>query len=503
MTLMIIRKSKLKNYFYFIFLILILSASIYIRFKNLAARSLWLDEAWVANSIIQSNLKELINSSFHTPLFFVLTIHLIVTFFPSNEFFLRLLPCLFGIGTLVIFYLIVRKHTGKTATLVSLLLLSFSYNAVHYSQELKQFSGAMFFAILLIYFCERIIAHNKMNDWIILFFLSIMGIGFDFSIIFIIPTLFIVLLIFFHQRQHWKKIFVYGSTVFAFFVLFFFFHIRHQISETLGPGQRYWMSYYPDLTSFSAFIKWLSHSTIKMLDFFSFLYSPVSLIIIIIGLSLFYKYSYKRFIIYILLPIILVLAASFLQRYPYGGSRLMLFIAPLLYISFGKGLDFIINRLSRNKLYIPLLLLVVFMVIPPVSNFVKMATHPFRLEEVRPLLDELQKGVKPGDKIYVYYGAVEAFKFYYKTKYYRMIDKKNIIWGDNHRDDINKYGMDLEKILKGNMRIWIVFSHHWESERDYIIDYLNHKGHLIMNISNIGTEAFLFKIKSNFSNKLF
>lgn len=490
-----IKKRHLLNHFYFIFLILILAASIYIRFKNLAGRSLWLDEAWVANAITHSNLKELINSSFHAPLFFVSAIHLIVTFFGNNELFLRLLPCLFGIGTLIIFYLIIRKHTGKMATLTSLLLLSFSYNFVHYSQELKQFSGAMFFTILLIYFCERIIAHNKMYDWIMLLLLNVIGIGFDHSIIFIITTVFIVLFISFHQKQYWKKIFVFGSIVFTFSVFFFFFHLRHQISKSLGPAQEYWLSYYPDLTSFSAFIKWLSHSTIKMFNFFSFPYFPVSLIIIIIGLFLFYERSQKRFIIYILLPIILVLAASFLQRYPYGGSRLMLFVAPLLYISFGKGLDFIINKLGRSKLYIPLLLLLVFIVVPPISNFVKMAAQPERLEELRPLLDELQEKVELGDKIYIYYGAVEAFRYYYKTKYYRMIDEKNIIWGDNHRDDINKYALDLEKILKKNMRIWIVFSHYWENERTHIIEYLNHEGKLKMDISSIGTAAYLFVIK--------
>jgi len=118
-------------------------------------------------------------------------------------------------------------------------------------------------------------------------------------------------------------------------------------------------------------------------------------------------------------------------------------------------------------------------------------------------LDDLQKKVKPGDKIYVYYGAVKAFKYYHKTKYYRMIDKGNIIWGDSHRDDINKYAVDLEKILKRNMRIWIVFSHWWENERIYIIDYLNNKGDLKMEISSIGALAYLFKIKSNFSNKIF
>lgn len=173
----------------------------------------------------------------------------------------------------------------------------------------------------------------------------------------------------------------------------------------------------------------------------------------------------------------------------------MLFVAPLLYLSFGKGLDFIISRLARSKLHIPLLLIIVFLVVSPVSNFVKMAAHPFSLEEVRPLLDVLEKKVEPLDKIYVYYGAAPAFEYYYNTKYHRMIDRKNIIWGAVHRNDINKYSSDLEKILKKNMKIWVVFSHYWEEERSYITDYLKQKGELEMDISHNGALAYLFTIR--------
>jgi len=494
-----ITKRKLLSYYYLFFLIIILAASIYIRFKNLGSRSLWLDEAWLANSIIQSDLKELIKSSFHAPLFFVLAVHFIVVFLGNNEFFLRLLPCLFGIGTLIIFYLIIRKYTSKTATLISLLLLSFSYNSIRYSQELKQYSAAMFFTVALMYFCERIIGSNKKRDWLIFLFLCVIGIGFDHSTMFIIPSTFIVLLISFRQKEYRKKIFVFASIIITSFLLFYFFHLRYQIARSLVSAQKYWISYYPNTASLSVFIKWLHTSTNKMLDFFSFPYFPLSLITIIIGLSLFYKHSQKRFIIYILLPIIFVLVASFLQRYPFGGSRLMLFVAPLLYISFGKGLNFVIVKLKNGKLYLPLILLIVFIGIPPVSNFLKMAAHPLRLEEIKPLLGVLQNQVRANDKIYVYYGAVEAFRYYYNSRYYRMIDKKNIIWGASHRNDLNQYVVDLGKILRNEMRIWIVFSHYRENERIVIFNYLNNNGNLKANISNKGTLAYLFKIKSDFS----
>ena len=491
-------KPHLWNHLYLLFLIFVLVASAYIRFHNLGERSLWLDEAWVANAITKTSGSELIKSSLTAPLFFVFSTHFIISLFRNNKFFLRLLPCLFGIGTLIIFYLIMRKHAGKTATLLSLLMLSFSYNFVHYSQELKQYTGAMFFTILLVYSCERVVIFNKTGGWVALLFLSIIGVGFDHSIFFIIPTVFLALFISFPFSQSWKKLLGYGCIVSASSVLLFLLHIRHQISQNIDSIQSYWLPYYPKLSSLPTFIEWLLSSIKKIFDFFSLPYFPLSLIIIIAGLSLYYKRSHKRFLVYILLPLILVLGASFLQRYPFGGSRLMLFVLPLLYLSWGKGLDFIFMKLGRSRLFLPLLVAVIFLVVSPVSNFVEMAKNPLRLEEMRPLLREMQTHVKSQDKIYVYYGAVEAFKYYYKTKHYSMIDTKNIIWGNPHRDEISRYAADLEKHLRKNMRIWIIFSHYWENERASIIHYLNQQGKLQRKISNTGTIAYLFKIESNF-----
>ena len=490
------KKSKLFTCSYLTLLIIILIASIFIRFLNLSARSLWFDEAWLANAINASGLNELISRSFHAPLFFVLTIHWMAIIFGNNEFILRLLPCLFGIGTLIIFYLLMRRHSGKMATLTSLLLLSFSSNAVYYSHELKQYSGAMFFAILLIYICERVVNYGKLFDWMAFLFLSILGVGFDHSIAFIVASVFAVLLIYSPQKKFLMKTLIAGFIFFIFGVFFYLFHFRHQISKSLELAQSFWLPYYPDTTSLSALLKWLTFSTNKMLNFFSFPYFPVSLTIIIVGLCLFYKNSHRRFIIYILMPVMLVLMASFLKRYPYGGSRLMLFVAPLLYLSFGKGLDFVVNKLERSRLYFPLILVILFISISPVSNFVKMASHPLRLEEMRPLLDELKDQVKSEDMIYVYYGAAPAFRYYYQSKFYRMADKRNIIWGELHRDDPEKYIADLEKILQKNMRIWIIFSHYWENERSQIVDYLNKRGNLEMNIINTGVSAYLFKMDS-------
>jgi uncharacterized membrane protein len=491
---MLKKRRGLEIFFYFL-LFLILAAAFYIRIYNLGARSLWLDEAWVANAIIQADVSLVIKKSLTAPLFFVLSIHYLAVLLGKTEFVLRLLPCLFGFGTLILFYLLIRRITGKTAALVTLLMLSFSHQFIHYSKELKQYSGAMFFTLILVYLCEKILISNRNKDWVLFSLFCVLGVGFDHSLLFIVPTVFAVLLFNLSFKQNWKKLLYSGGLVFTFSFLFFVFQTLNQISNNIGSIQRYWVSFYPNLSSFSSFLNWLVVSFKRMFHYFELPFFPVSLLVVILGLSLFYKKSKKRYFLYIILPLIFVLTASFLRRYPFGGSRLMLFFAPLLYFAFGNGLNFIFEKLNRNRLYLPLICTALILSISPVSNLFHTIKHPYKQEETRPLLNKVMRYMEPGDKVYVYYGAKQAFEFYYRTEFYEMMETKNIIWGNNHRDDISKYSSDLEKYLQKNTRIWIIFSHYREKERAAIINFVEKKGKRIREFHNPGAVAYLFLIQ--------
>ncbi|MFW6140738.1 MAG: glycosyltransferase family 39 protein [Acidobacteriota bacterium] len=474
---------------------MIIASAFYIRVYDLGQRSLWLDEAWVANAVIQADLSMAIKRSLTSPLFFVLSVHYLALVLGKTEFVLRLLPCLFGFGTLIFFYLLSRKISGKTATLVTLFMLSFSHQFIHYSKELKQYSGAMFFTLLLVYFCEKILSSKRNKDWVLFSLFCVLGVGFDHSLLFVIPTVFFVLLVNLDFKKNWKKLVYSGSFVFIFSLLFFSIHILSQISNNIGAIQKYWLSCYPRLSSFSSFLNWLVSSFRGMFYYFGFPFFPVSLLIVLLGLSLFYKKSKRRYFLYIILPLVWVLTASFLKRYPFGGVRLMLFFAPLLYLAFGNGLDFIFKKLKYNRLYFPLICAVIFLSLSPASDFVQTIKHPHQLEEVRPLLNNVRTYIQPQDKIYVYYGAKEAFEFYYRTKFFEMIETKNIIWGKSHRDDIPKYSSDLNKYLYKDLRIWLVFSHYREKERASIISFIEKKGKRVREFHDPGAVAYLFQIQ--------
>src|SRR6185369_15462315 len=74
-------------------------------------------------------------------------------------------------------------------------------------------------------------------------------------------------------------------------------------------------------------------------------------------------------------------------------------------------------------------------------------------EDTAPLVATLRAERKPGDRVYVYYGAVPAFTFYHPD-----LDAA-VTLGTSHRDDVGAYEAELKPLLAPGERLWLVFAH--------------------------------------------
>lgn len=132
-----------------IFLILILA--FILRLININ-QSFWLDEA--TQAILSSKSIEYIwferGGDFHPPLSYLLTHFWLMG--GTNEIWLRLLPILFGVGTVFGIYKLGGKLVDKRFGLLSALLFSLAPFHIYYSQELRMYSMATFFATWSMYF---------------------------------------------------------------------------------------------------------------------------------------------------------------------------------------------------------------------------------------------------------------------------------------------------------------------------------------------------------------
>jgi hypothetical protein len=116
-------------------------------------RSLWLDEAWVANSIRATTLHQAIYYDDWlqtTPPLFIALSRLVTSVFGTSNVAFRALPALSGIVSVLLFSFVALRLLKPSFSLIAILLFVFSPQVILYSQSLKQYSTDVFSTISLL-----------------------------------------------------------------------------------------------------------------------------------------------------------------------------------------------------------------------------------------------------------------------------------------------------------------------------------------------------------------
>ncbi len=131
-------------------LVLCLFVGLCLRLFRLEAQSLWADEGiqyYIASAPTLDALWERVSDrTFHPPLSFLIS-HVFLRVHDS-DFFLRLPSLLFGVGSLLLAYGLVRKLTSVPVALVTTWVFAISPFHIWYSQEARMYAPLLFIALL-------------------------------------------------------------------------------------------------------------------------------------------------------------------------------------------------------------------------------------------------------------------------------------------------------------------------------------------------------------------
>ncbi|MEO0096153.1 MAG: hypothetical protein ABIL66_09740, partial [candidate division WOR-3 bacterium] len=217
----------------------------------------------------------------------------------------------------------------------------------------------------------------------------------------------------------------------------------------------------------------------------------LAILFFIIGINYFYR-NKKIASLIIIIPLIITILCSILRLYPFEG-RVILFIAPILSIFVSAGVTLMYNIVKKSSTPIAISISLILFIYPALNSCYHLI-KPRAPEELRPVLEYLLKNKKVQDKIYVYYGAVNAFR-YYQTRFSDF--HEDYILGIESRNDWTGYYRDIEK-LKGNKRVWFIFSHIAKhlggNEEKIFLSYLNLIGKQVASFTTSGASAYLYDL---------
>lgn len=505
---------------------------IILRIKQyLVDRSLWLDELFFAVNFLPGKLTDLItlpldySHSHVAPPGFMLSTYVMVTLLGTNEYTLRLLPFACGIASLFLFARLAKLTLSSSAYPIALLLFAVSDALIYYSAEFKQYSCDVCINLILFLWAVKLFKQRLTTGK--LFEIATVG---CIILWFSHPAAFFIgaLGLYFGGRELWHKnwknlvaLGLIGSAWLISFILMYRFVGGNVQESDIGAWLiKFWEihdSFMPSLLSLEGW-NWLVVHYLKLFAYPGDINAVTIAAWLSVGGAIVLILTNRgRYAFLLLTPIMLAAMASYFKKFPFN-DRLLLFTLPAVYMLIAEAIANL--HFTKHKFSTVLTVGLSFILLAYLVNF-----PVYRLQyrqEIKPILSHVQSKFQAEDKLYLYYWAEPAFRFY-----------ANQYGFDSHACGllnpipINKYTKEVDfyrkqqhltpvplsslkcvlglsetfqqsladlVLLQDQGRIWFVFSHAFPGEGERFIEYLDGVGQRLDEITQPGSQAFLYKL---------
>ncbi|WP_367341081.1 glycosyltransferase family 39 protein [Aminivibrio sp.] len=486
-----------------------ISAGVVIRVAALLYdRSLWVDEAFLASSVVQRGYAGLLSPldfDQGAPIGYLWTVKTFVYFFGPSEFTLRLLSFLSGLGAIGLFYILLKDAFRVSRPWVGTAFFATIPFLIYYSTEFKPYLFDGFVTLLSLYVFHLTI-NKRIKLWITILYCALI-IWFSFPAVFTVAAFCLLSVIGSLIRRNWQQILGGILTGFVSLVSFFVYYSYFYGNLSGNQSLPFW-----NLLRFPLFPKNpedLELTKAMALNYFSIFGYPSSVLTALLTLAGFIFLSvekYKNFLLYILLTLFLLLVASWFGFYPML-NRILLFFIPLHVLFLALTMEEVNSK--KIKYAISLSFLFVFLNLGSL-RFI-LPDYVYRNnEEVAPLVERLQTH---DDGIPVYLSSRSIPQYEYHTGYrggIYDIPKKpvcvnNVIYGSDYHtfffeksyswaSVVNEVRLNQNaRAIEKNDRAYLIMGHCPPDIRQALLTILQYSGS-VREVANFrGTPLYFYE----------
>jgi hypothetical protein len=243
--------------------------------------------------------------------------------------------------------------------------------------------------------------------------------------------------------------------------------------------------------------------------------APMAFLLSVLGLYALYQTERKLFW-QLLTPLLFVLLASAMRKYPFGG-RFLIFAVPAIFLFVAEGVHYLMFQSQKAR--IPHFLIIGMLLINPLWRCGYHVVKPRQISEVRPLLIYLKNHQQKGDAIYLNNEAQYVYLYY--RQYYRFPFSPKILGvlsDDIRADETGTFGYVFHsfrgfdsklyqdgRLLPGQVnpqihdmkemalsqRTWLFFSQEKPQAEKYFFEYFCQKGKPVVKIKDVWTSLYL------------
>jgi Dolichyl-phosphate-mannose-protein mannosyltransferase len=459
-------------------------------------RNLWIDEAMLALNLVQRSPIDLLKPldwNQGAPAGFLLSVKAAILVFGESEWALRLVPFIGSILGLIGFAWLSSRMLPPPAATLAVGLFATAPFLISYTAECKQYATDAALAVgMLAASLSLLNGEGGFRRWAVLACVGALAVWCSHPVVFVLGGIGTALFCDALVKRDRTRILACGTTIACWLMSFGLCYVL--FLKQLEANQYlldYWAGHFMHLPPISpSDWAWLAD------HFFGFFATPggmsatevnvsgIAAALLIIGIAAFCRERWPVAAA-IVLPALLALLASGLDKYPFAG-RLVLFLVPLMLLGVARGAWVVISTLRPRQPFAAAVLLGVLLFAPLLESYQQLR-RPLRYEQLTLVLDDLRARLQPGDKVYMYYGGIPAFTFYTRNNPF----PGEVMLGTEFRDHRTGYRDELRK-LAGEPRVWVVFSHRHMAEESLLRAYADGLGECEETIQRPGATAFRY-----------
>ncbi len=373
--------------------------------QYLAAISFWHDEACLVLNVMDKTPRQLVgalNYDQTAPPLFLLALKGSAQWLGYTEYGLRLVPQLMALLSLPLFAWLAWRLLAPAAAAWAVALLALSPDFIMHGAEVKQYSGDVLAALVL--WTVALAPRRPASDALRLAMLAWVSAGliwFSEASLFVFGGIALVYLPRIIRGRPVRGL-KYLACVLPVLVSFAALYWISMKPQQTGNLYAYWTDHdgLPDYSHPLRLLVWPFKSLLQLHNYAFEPWGPINLGLSVLGVWVLAGQKRRPLLGILLAPVALTFLAALAGRYPFGGSRVTLFLMPAVLLLMGVGLTNL-HRLPHPTLrkwawVLPALLLGGGLV--QGAYFV---AFPRNQSHLRPVVQYVREHRRPGQPIYV------------------------------------------------------------------------------------------------------
>ena len=423
--------------------------------------SLWLDEAAVALNLASRPFKELfapLDLAQVAPWGFLAIEKGLLALFGRNELGLRLLPFVSSLLSLVLFERLCRRVLRGLAVPFAVGTFALGTGLIDYAGQLKQYTTDVAAAVAILLLAVALQERGlTLRRALVLGVAGLLACLFSQSAVFVLAGVGLSLALLAAGRRieaPASALGLLGSLWGLSIGLAIWSGERMLTAEVESYLRSFWAAgFMPFPPPATAAVAWLWHQMTAFFGgFLNYPLPPLFVALFVVGAV---GLSRRKLVaaLFLLVPLLLTVAASAARLYPFAPGRLTAFLVPGLLVLVAEGVERVRTLPLRRLAWIGAAAAAIVGVVPLWA--IVRNPPPYMREHVRPALEQLRAQWRPGDALYVFHGARLAYLFYAPVLDLSACEH---VLGECERESPRGYLRQFD-VLRGRPRVWLLLAH--------------------------------------------